>query len=336
MLTAASQYEMLDMAGLEGFVSGGVMPARDVRGDGSWRAMRYEDLLFLAEAYAERKAAVGLTPSSAPPGRTLDAAAFASASWIDPSCVWSADSPEITAAGKYVSPAEEMCAFGVAEIGAEDTISTCGLFGGSAEELVRPSVGEALRADHVRRAYRDLGFLSATMRLVSLPATWTCTSTYTVLEGEPPAPVVTTGSATFGGAPVTVYSQGSASRVGSSSMRYSFAFGSMPSVRWPSACWWVFVAEVAHVVFSGGEESAYTSETRRFVVCRPCGASPSAPSMAAVAAEAAGAAGAPYSAGPVYSERDAVTITIREAALAVDHDFPAEVSSLGWGWTPAE
>lgn len=54
MLDTASDYEQLDVAGLARFIKGDVWPVREVRGDGSWRAMKYEDLLFLLEAVRER------------------------------------------------------------------------------------------------------------------------------------------------------------------------------------------------------------------------------------------------------------------------------------------
>ena len=39
-------------------VDGGIMPARDVAGDGSWRQLRGEDPAFLMEGVRERKKAV--------------------------------------------------------------------------------------------------------------------------------------------------------------------------------------------------------------------------------------------------------------------------------------
>ena len=54
MLDSASGYECLDMTGLDWAITGNIMPKRDAQKDGSWRAMKYEDLLFLKEAYQER------------------------------------------------------------------------------------------------------------------------------------------------------------------------------------------------------------------------------------------------------------------------------------------
>lgn len=54
MLNSAADYKCVDVTGLEGFITGNPMPKRDKKGDGSWRAMKYEDLLFLQEARCER------------------------------------------------------------------------------------------------------------------------------------------------------------------------------------------------------------------------------------------------------------------------------------------
>lgn len=57
MLDDATDYERIDMTDFADFISGGVLPVRDNRGDGSWRALKYEDLLFLLESVHERRMA---------------------------------------------------------------------------------------------------------------------------------------------------------------------------------------------------------------------------------------------------------------------------------------
>lgn len=58
MITSREQYRFVEIP--EGIrVDGGIMPARDVAGDGSWRHLRGEDVAFLMEAVRERRAAVG-------------------------------------------------------------------------------------------------------------------------------------------------------------------------------------------------------------------------------------------------------------------------------------
>ena len=55
MLNSAADYKCVDVTGFpSGTFTGEVLPKRDNRGDGSWRAMKYEDLLFLQEAKQER------------------------------------------------------------------------------------------------------------------------------------------------------------------------------------------------------------------------------------------------------------------------------------------
>ena len=51
MLSRAGDYEILDVTGLESFITGQIMP---VRNGGEKRILKYEDLLFLEEGNLER------------------------------------------------------------------------------------------------------------------------------------------------------------------------------------------------------------------------------------------------------------------------------------------
>lgn len=71
MITSREQYRFVEIP--EGIrVDGGIMPARDVAGDGSWRHLRGEDVAFLMEAVRERRAAVGADVEHAALDRRLD------------------------------------------------------------------------------------------------------------------------------------------------------------------------------------------------------------------------------------------------------------------------
>lgn len=55
MLSSATDYTCLDLTGVEGFIKGDIYPVRKARGDGSHRALKYEDLLYLHEAKLKRE-----------------------------------------------------------------------------------------------------------------------------------------------------------------------------------------------------------------------------------------------------------------------------------------
>ena len=58
-------------------VDGGIMPARDVAGDGSWRQLRGEDPSFLLEGILERRRAIGLSYTPVEMDRFLRASRLA-------------------------------------------------------------------------------------------------------------------------------------------------------------------------------------------------------------------------------------------------------------------
>ena len=58
-------------------VDGGIMPARDVAGDGSWRQLRGEDAAFLMEGIQERRRAIGLSYTPVEMDRILRASRLA-------------------------------------------------------------------------------------------------------------------------------------------------------------------------------------------------------------------------------------------------------------------
>ena len=57
MLSSAAGYKCVNVTNpdLAGYITGDIMPVRDKRQDGSSRIVKYEDLLFIQEAYTERK-----------------------------------------------------------------------------------------------------------------------------------------------------------------------------------------------------------------------------------------------------------------------------------------
>lgn len=79
MVSDAKDYCELDVSRLEGFIRGDIFPVRKMRGDGSWRSEKYEDMLFLDEARLERMywhTPLPREKRKTPPGRMLSRLAF--------------------------------------------------------------------------------------------------------------------------------------------------------------------------------------------------------------------------------------------------------------------
>ena len=133
-------------------VDGGIMPARDVAGDGSWRQLRGEDPAFLMEGVRERNAAIGKDYTTVVMNRALRARRLAGV----------ADEIRIMAnrrvAPYFVKPFEDVAVHGKnsasslytffpdVRFTAEDLASSAGDF----------AAGEPLRADPVRALFYDM------------------------------------------------------------------------------------------------------------------------------------------------------------------------------------
>lgn len=132
-------------------VDGGIMPARDMAGDGSWRQLRGEDPAFLLEGVRERQAALGLTVTTAGMDRALRASRLAGVAH---------DIRRLAsrrAAPRFVAPFEAVPVHGAdgyglddfhpdAKISAADLLSSEGDF----------AAGAPLRADPVRALFHDM------------------------------------------------------------------------------------------------------------------------------------------------------------------------------------
>ena len=159
MITSASGYECLDVTGLESFIDGSIMPVREAREDGSWRCLKYEDLLFLHEAWRERLAALdGEVPSSLenPYGRMLKKEKiYAIANGI---CMV----PNHAQSGgwKYVTADVELPT-SVTMVQQRNIMEALGI--SYVEQLTTPGVPEAkLDAEYMQNAYRNIKRYSRT------------------------------------------------------------------------------------------------------------------------------------------------------------------------------
>ena len=151
MITSREQYRFVEIPdGIR--VDGGIMPARDVAGDGSWRQLRGEDPAFLMEGVRERNAAIGKDYTTVVMNRALSARRLAGV----------ADEIRIMAnrrvAPYFVKPFEDVAVHGKnsasslytffpdVRFTAEDLASSAGDF----------AAGEPLRADPVRALFYDM------------------------------------------------------------------------------------------------------------------------------------------------------------------------------------
>lgn len=132
-------------------VDGGIMPARDVAGDGSWKQLRGEDPAFLMEGVRERHAAIGRADTTVVMNRALRARRLAGV----------ADDIRMmatrSAAPYFVKPFEDVAVHGEVD-GSFDTFFPDAKF--AAEDLASSvgdfAVGAPLRADHVRALFYDM------------------------------------------------------------------------------------------------------------------------------------------------------------------------------------
>ena len=132
-------------------VDGGIMPARDVAGDGSWRQLRGEDPAFLMEGVRERQAALGLAVTTAVMDRALRASRLAGVAY---------DIRKMAsrrAAPYFVKPFENVAVHGAVD-SSFDTFFPDAKF--TADDLASSeddfAVGAPLRADPVRALFYDM------------------------------------------------------------------------------------------------------------------------------------------------------------------------------------
>ena len=132
-------------------VDGGIMPARDVAGDGSWRQLRGEDPAFLMEGVRERKKAVWNSTEHVEVDRFLRAFRLAG---VAHDIRWMASQ---RARPYFVKPFEDVTVHGAVD-GNFDTFFPDAKF--TAEDIASSeddfAVGAPLRADPVRALFYDM------------------------------------------------------------------------------------------------------------------------------------------------------------------------------------
>lgn len=132
-------------------VDGGIMPARDVAGDGSWRQLRGEDPAFLLEGIQERRRAIGLSYTPVEMDRFLRASRLAGVAHDIRLMASRRERPY------FVKPFEDVTVHGAVD-GNFDTFFPDAKF--TAEYLASSAddfaVGAPLRADPVRALFYDM------------------------------------------------------------------------------------------------------------------------------------------------------------------------------------
>ena len=342
MLDSASGYECLDMTGLDWAITGNIMPKRDAQKDGSWRAMKYEDLLFLKEAYQERLQASysvvrgggggGYFPyKQEPPGRMLSLEKFTKATQVDYDCIYGHEKNGFYAnIGHYIRDDISLDdVFDVTEVlGFVDFKELKNEFPG---EWERPSRTGQLKADDIRQAFYDLKYFRRTYWPPIILSYWFRYSGNGVLYYDDPdqedEPYTDSGT-TAGG---TIYSV-SPSRY--YRCTYTYINGSSPidgthKVLWVKDVWWAIRVYISFYMSPGD-----SSTTKSFLVFRPCGKSPTSPNVSDIARWACGKVGCPYSDDPYKSESERVSVSV-SISYIVEHDFPSDFSDIEWDWEPS-
>lgn len=327
MLDSAEKYEVLDVTGLERFITGDVLPARDLRGDGSARALKYEDLLFLHEARLEREAVSSVSGVTVSPyGRRLNRFAFNSAAGTSSfsSRIISPNATSDNGGWCFIDPA---ATFAASTSYSTVQKSLTALVRDKSFSLLDTSAsGAALKADCLRRAYANTLRLSRTYRPVPASGTVTVTETTTYVQEDG---TQSSSSVTKEGATI-LYSTTPATRVGSANVRCSFAYHDVPSSRWVSQSRWLYLIEVARY-----DSEATPADCAWLLLSRVGGNNAiTAPNLENVARTGASYYGT-YNAAPYYCESGGVAVSLVMMGVVVDHSFPAEVKSLGWDWQPS-
>ena len=153
MINARDQYDFVTIPD-EIRIDGGIMPARDVAADGSWKHLRGEDAAFILEAVAERRCAVaGVTVEKTLLTREINGARLFNAVYplqgVSPFGLYCKTIPSpVAPAYMGYSPVTLAEAFD-ASIEAYDRKSR-------PENFMQ---GNPLVADEIRRVYLDLGLM---------------------------------------------------------------------------------------------------------------------------------------------------------------------------------
>ena len=336
MITSASGYECVDVTGFpSGTISGDILPVRDNRGDGSWRAMKYEDLLFLQEAFWERKAICDesyypVDKSAQPKSRILNRTNFNDAVYF-PSMIIGPNgisyNPEYIDADKSTT----FNSVDVTQTSIRDVLLSLGF---EFTMDAAPNSGRLLSADDVRHAFwRTKKLKRSLFRMYTLGGMYDCTYTHTY-KGEPNDGYSYTDTGAWTGELYyTVPSNSIAAH--SLNLRVSFTPNTVTLPRWRASAssWraskWLYLCKATH-----SYRGSSSAEIRYKLVSRTAAGSSPISNMALFTSQLASSVGFPYDPSPYDTENDGYRLEVVDAAFITEHAFPAEIDSLNWNWQP--
>ncbi len=335
MLNSAADYRCVDVTGLSGFITGDPLPRRDKKGDGSWRAMKYEDLLFLQEAREERRlcAQSALPAKASPKGRVLSWSVFS-----DAFPTGSIDFRSQTESGGFFMDADVAIPTAVTTCSTNENpyaIAMPGAFSTTYNDYVpeyeplswKKPVGDLAlgNVDDVRRAYYNVQ--EQTRSIIYAPSWYYGTITATL---------------------VIHHNDGTSETVDYSDAQvaYEFIHTNRGRTNYLHATWtppanlgrFVFARSATLLIClicNGGNGDAYDLIPFHCTVTNGLVAMPQI-DFATLISDACTRHGIPYYAtDPGYIESNVSgSVWFSRMSLIIDHDFPAEVESLNWNWEP--
>ena len=339
MINSASGYECIDTTGLSSFITGDILPVRDNRGDGSSCAMKYEDLLFLQEAFHERKAVCSsdypVDGSVQPKWRAFDTLNFDNVVYFYDSMILRSGSPNYLT--EFIDPDKSLSFNFVdaTETKIRDELLSRGFDFVDDQTVVS---GRSLVADDVRHALWRTKRLKRTLyRFSSLGSIYECTYTHTYKGGPNDGYSYQNTGQWTGELYYTVPSVSISAN--SRNLRVSFSPNAVTLPRWRAnastgrASRWFFLCACTHS-YRGGSPS---STTRYKLVSRTTtnGSPLNGYTMRLLTEQLASSVGFPYDSEPYDTGNDGYTLSVVDAAFVTEHEFPAEIDTLNWNWQPS-
>ena len=340
MITSASGYECLNVTNpdLSGFITGDILPVRDNRGDGSWRAMKYEDLLFLQESFLERKAICDelnypVDKSAQPKSRILDRTAFDNAVFFYDSMILNSGGSSYTAEFIDADKSTTFNSVDVTQTSIRDILLSLG-FGFTMDAA--PNSGRLLSADDVRHAFwRTKKLKRSLFKMYTLGGMYDCTYTFTYKGGPNDGYSNTWTGGWTGQLYYTLPSNTIASN--STNLRVSFTPRTVSLPRWRArastgrSSKWLYLCEARHSY----RDSSITPETRYKLYSFSAESGLPYSNMPYFISMLASSVGFPYDPSPYEAGNDGYTLSVVDAAYITEHAFPAEIDTLNWNWQPS-
>ena len=326
MLNSATDYEYVNVTGLSSFIKGNILPVRMASANGSDMQIRYEDYLFLLEAYYERMnwdvvPSVLVTPGSrAISGSNINGATIYqpgadAAGFVDPSFTI----PTVLIGSSYAGTVK-------AAMGIQDT---------SLENPQYSPTPRYLERNLVCKSYWNVKQCKRTIKAIQIADLATETKTTTRVDSNSDAHPEGSTSGNFAG---IIYSTGYATRVGSYNDRYTL----IPKQPLVAAAPYADSATLL-LLCSGGVQPRGGTWQYSYCIfpisCTMSNGGIETPafdvnSMCSSIASYSGMSG--YNSEPFYIYEEGYKIAIIAAAVVIDHDFPAEIDSItGWNWQPS-